>query len=128
MIGLDEIARAMRPNERIIIGHTPGLTAECWFYADHVTFPYGVHLAQVRVDRETGKVKVERYLMMYDVGRAVNPMLVKGQLVGGFVQGLGGALLEGAYCLHHASAYSPHNALAPPNGRTPKARTLTAES
>jgi CO/xanthine dehydrogenase Mo-binding subunit len=59
-----------------------------------VTFPYGVHVAQVRVDRETGEVKVERYLMTYDVGRAVNPMLVKGQLAGGVVQGLGGALLE----------------------------------
>ena len=93
-IGLDEIARAMRPNEGIIRGRTPGLTAERWFNTDHVTFPYGVHLAQVRVDRETGEVKVERYLMTYDVGRAVNPMLVKGQLAGGFVQGLGGALLE----------------------------------
>jgi carbon-monoxide dehydrogenase large subunit len=94
LIGLDEIARAMRPNERMIMGRTPGLTAERWFYTDHVTFPYGVHLAQVRIDRETGEVRVERYLMAYDVGRAVNPMLVKGQLVGGFVQGLGGALLE----------------------------------
>jgi aerobic carbon-monoxide dehydrogenase large subunit len=94
LMGLDENARSMRPNEPIITGRTPGLTAERWFYTDHVTFPYGVHLAQVRVDRETGGVKVERYLMTYDVGRAVNPMLVKGQLTGGFVQGLGGALLE----------------------------------
>jgi carbon-monoxide dehydrogenase large subunit/6-hydroxypseudooxynicotine dehydrogenase subunit gamma len=93
-MGLDEIARSMRPNERIIMGRTPGLTAERWFYTDHVTFPYGVHLAQVHVDREIGEVRVERYLMMYDVGRAVNPMLVKGQLSGGFVQGLGGALLK----------------------------------
>ena len=94
LIGLDEIARTMRPNERIVMGRTPGLSAERWFYTDRVTFPYGVHVAQVRVDRETGEVKVERYLMTYDVGRAVNPMLVKGQLAGGVVQGLGGALLE----------------------------------
>jgi aerobic carbon-monoxide dehydrogenase large subunit len=94
LMGLGEIAHSMRPNEPIIMGRTPGLTAERWFYTDHVTFPYGVHLAQVRVDRETGEVNVERYLMTYDVGRAVNPMLVKGQLTGGFVQGLGGALLE----------------------------------
>ena len=93
-MGLDEVARSMRRNESIIVGRTPGLTAERWFYTDYVTFPYGVHLAQVRVDRETGEVKVERYLMTYDVGRAVNPMLVRGQLTGGFVQGLGGALLE----------------------------------
>jgi carbon-monoxide dehydrogenase large subunit/6-hydroxypseudooxynicotine dehydrogenase subunit gamma len=94
LIGLDEVARVMRPNERMIMGHTPGLTAERWFYTDHVTFPYGVHLAQVHIDRDTGEVKVERYLMTYDVGRAVNPMLVTGQLAGGCVQGLGGALLE----------------------------------
>ena len=37
---------------------------------------------------------VERYVIGYDVGRAINPMLVKGQIVGGFTQGLGGALME----------------------------------
>ena len=94
LIGLDEVAHAMKPNEAIIAGLTPGLTAERWFYTDHKTFPYGIHVAQVCVDKGTGAVKVERYLMTYDVGRAVNPMLVRGQLVGGFVQGLGGALLE----------------------------------
>jgi carbon-monoxide dehydrogenase large subunit/6-hydroxypseudooxynicotine dehydrogenase subunit gamma len=106
LIGLDEIARRMRPNERLTTGSTPGLTVERWFHTDHVTFPYGIHLAQVRVDRETGDVKVERYLMMYDVGRAVNPMLVKGQLTGGFVQGLGGALLEEFAYDEHAQPLS----------------------
>jgi len=48
----------------------------------------------VRVDRDTGGVTVERYLVAYDIGRAVNPMLVEGQIAGGFAQGLGGALLE----------------------------------
>jgi carbon-monoxide dehydrogenase large subunit len=55
---------------------------------------YGIHVAVVRIDRETGKVDVERYLTAEDVGRAVNPMLIEGQLVGGCVQGLGGALYE----------------------------------
>ena len=48
----------------------------------------------VQVDRETGGVTVERYVIAYDIGRAINPTLVKGQIVGGFAQGLGGALLE----------------------------------
>jgi carbon-monoxide dehydrogenase large subunit/6-hydroxypseudooxynicotine dehydrogenase subunit gamma len=48
----------------------------------------------VRVDGDTGAVTVERYLVAYDIGRAINPMLVEGQLVGGVVQGLGGALYE----------------------------------
>jgi carbon-monoxide dehydrogenase large subunit/6-hydroxypseudooxynicotine dehydrogenase subunit gamma len=51
-------------------------------------------VAVVKVDRETGGVAVERFLIAYDVGRAVNPMLIDGQLAGGFAQGLGGALLE----------------------------------
>jgi carbon-monoxide dehydrogenase large subunit/6-hydroxypseudooxynicotine dehydrogenase subunit gamma len=59
-----------------------------------MTYPYGVHLAQVEVDRATGGVRVLRYFIAYEVGRAVNPALVAGQLVGGAAQGLGGALLE----------------------------------
>ena len=59
-----------------------------------MTYPYGVQIGVVRVDRETGKATVERFLLAYDIGRAINPMLVEGQLVGGFVQGLGGALCE----------------------------------
>jgi aerobic carbon-monoxide dehydrogenase large subunit len=62
--------------------------------APHMTYPYGVHAAEVNVDRETGRISIERYLIAYDVGRAVNPALVKGQIRGGMVQGLGGALLE----------------------------------
>jgi CO/xanthine dehydrogenase Mo-binding subunit len=70
------------------------LSAEGWFHTDHMTYPYGVHLAVVAVDRNIGQVTVEKYLIAYDVGRAVNPMLIEGQLVGGFAQGLGGALSE----------------------------------
>lgn len=62
--------------------------------APHMTYPYGVHAAEVDLDRETGRISIERYLIAYDVGRVVNPALVKGQIIGGMVQGLGGALLE----------------------------------
>jgi len=71
-----------------------GLTAEGTYHTDHMTYPYGVHLAQLRVDRETGEVTIERFLVAYDVGRAVNPMMIEGQIAGGFAQGLGGALYE----------------------------------
>ena len=71
-----------------------GLSAEGTYRTDHMTYPYGVHLAQLCVDRETGEVKIERFLVAYDVGRAVNPMMIEGQIVGGFAQGLGGALYE----------------------------------
>ena len=71
-----------------------GLAAEGAFHAEHMTYPYGVQAAVVAIDRDTGEIKVERYAIAYDVGRAVNPMLVEGQLVGGLAQGLGGALSE----------------------------------
>jgi len=48
----------------------------------------------VRVDRDTGQATVERLMIAYDVGRAVNPMMLEGQLVGGSIQGVGGALFE----------------------------------
>jgi carbon-monoxide dehydrogenase large subunit/6-hydroxypseudooxynicotine dehydrogenase subunit gamma len=59
-----------------------------------MNYPYGVHVAVVCVDEETGGIEIEKYLVAYDVGRAINPMLVEGQIVGGFAQGLGGALFE----------------------------------
>jgi carbon-monoxide dehydrogenase large subunit len=91
---LGEIARKLLPGSNLLNGREPGLTAEGWFHTKHMTYPYGVHVAVVAIDRGTGEVAVEKYLIAYDVGRAVNPMLVEGQLVGGFAQGLGGALSE----------------------------------
>jgi aerobic carbon-monoxide dehydrogenase large subunit len=76
------------------LGFPDGLCARASFNTDHMTYPYGVHIAVLRVDAETGEVVLERFLVAYDVGRAVNPRLIEGQLAGGFVQGLGGALLE----------------------------------
>jgi carbon-monoxide dehydrogenase large subunit len=70
------------------------LTAEATFESAHMVYPYGVHIAAVRVDAETGGVAVERYAIAYDIGRAVNPKLVEGQIAGGLAQGIGGALLE----------------------------------
>jgi aerobic carbon-monoxide dehydrogenase large subunit len=93
-IALAELARALGPASPTRRMRAPGLCAEGWFHTDHMNYPYGVHTAVVRVDRETGGVEVERYLVAYDIGKAVNPMLVEGQITGGFAQGLGGALLE----------------------------------
>jgi len=70
------------------------LTAEATFESSHMVYPYGVHIAVARVDADTGGVTVERYAIAYDVGRAVNPKLVEGQIAGGLAQGIGGALLE----------------------------------
>lgn len=93
-VSLAQIARALAPASAVAKNREPGLSAEGWFQSEHMTYPYGVHIAVTAVDRETGGVKVERYLAAFDIGRAVNPMLVEGQIAGGFAQGLGGALLE----------------------------------
>jgi CO/xanthine dehydrogenase Mo-binding subunit len=71
-----------------------GPTAEAEFKSSHMVYPYGAHVVQLRLDSETGAVAIERYLAAFDIGKAVNPMLVEGQIVGGLAQGLGGALFE----------------------------------
>ena len=58
------------------------------------TFPNGCHMAEVEVDPDTGTIAVVRYIVCDDVGRAVNPMIVKGQVHGGVAQGVGQALME----------------------------------
>jgi carbon-monoxide dehydrogenase large subunit len=93
-ISLGEIARHLAPDSPTLGERDPGLSADGWFRTSHMTYPYGVQIAVVRVDRDTGQVTVDRVLAAYDVGRAINPMLVEGQLVGGVVQGIGGALYE----------------------------------
>lgn len=83
-MALGEVARAV----------PEGLSSEDTFESTHMVYPYGVHIAAVRVDAETGGIAIERYVMAYDIGKAVNPKLVEGQIAGGLAQGIGGALLE----------------------------------
>jgi aerobic carbon-monoxide dehydrogenase large subunit len=93
-VTLAEIAAACDATSAGRRGDEPGLTAARTFVDAPMTYPYGVHLAQVEVDPATGGVRVRRYFIAYEVGRAVNPALVAGQLTGGAAQGLGGALME----------------------------------
>ena len=93
-VSLGDIARHLHPSSPHVNTASPGLSAQGWFYSKHMNYPYGIHAALVRIDRGTGGVTVEKYWVAYDVGRAVNPMLIKGQIMGGLAQGLGGALFE----------------------------------
>jgi CO/xanthine dehydrogenase Mo-binding subunit len=63
----------------------------------HSAISYAACVAEVEVDDETGEVRVERLVQAYDVGRAINPTLVEGQIQGGAMMGLGLGLLEAAY-------------------------------
>jgi aerobic carbon-monoxide dehydrogenase large subunit len=62
---------------------------------DGPSWPNGTHICEVEIDPETGVTRVVRYTTVDDVGRAVNPMLVTGQVHGGVAQGIGQALYEG---------------------------------
>lgn len=95
-LGLGEIARAARPgwdNQRPA-DVDAGLEETYYWEPPTVTWSYATHAAIVDVDLALGKVKVERYAIAHDCGVVVNPMLAEGQIVGGAVQGMGGALLE----------------------------------
>ena len=63
----------------------------------HSAISYAACAAEVEVDDETGVVRVTRLVQVYDVGRAINPTLVEGQIEGGAVQGLGLGVLENCY-------------------------------
>ena len=93
-ISLGAIARALQPISSPSDSRITEFSAEGCFHSNHMNYPYGVHIAVTRIDQETGAVAIERYLVAYDVGKAVNPMLIEGQLVGGCAQGIGGTLLE----------------------------------
>ncbi|MGN6795288.1 MAG: xanthine dehydrogenase family protein molybdopterin-binding subunit, partial [Streptosporangiaceae bacterium] len=94
-MSLAQVARAAAPDGGgIEDGNHAGLHARHRFDVAHMTYPYGVHIAVVEVSQQTGHVRVLRYLVSCEVGRAVNPDLVEGQVRGGVAQGIGGALFE----------------------------------
>jgi carbon-monoxide dehydrogenase large subunit len=84
-IGLFELAER-QPERRIYVDSTSKVAGPSW--------PNGCHVAEVEVDPETGAVEIVSYVSANDVGRVVNPMIVRGQLDGGAVQGIGQALGE----------------------------------
>lgn len=71
-----------------------GLQSTRTFDPPHQTFGHGAHLAFVRVDRETGLVKVEQYICVEDCGTIIDHVIVDGQVVGGVACGIGNALHE----------------------------------
>ena len=89
-----EVARAAYQPKQLPPGLEPGFSETATFTPPAVTFPNGCQVCEVEVDPDTGAVRIVRHTVVDDVGRMVNPMLVKGQIHGGVVQGLGQALFE----------------------------------
>jgi carbon-monoxide dehydrogenase large subunit len=76
-------------------GLEPGLEETSFYDPSNFCFPFGAHACIVEVDRDTGAVKILRYLAVDDVGNVINPMIVDGMVHGGIAQGVGQALCEG---------------------------------
>jgi len=72
----------------------PGLVATAIYRAEVENFPNGVHVCEVEIDPETGQTDVVRYSVVDDVGTVINPLLLKGQIVGGIAMGVGQVLKE----------------------------------
>ncbi|MEL6679235.1 MAG: xanthine dehydrogenase family protein molybdopterin-binding subunit [Pseudomonadota bacterium] len=72
----------------------PGLEETAFYDPANFTYPSGVYICEVEVDKETGKVSVQSFAAADDFGNVINPMIVEGQVHGGLAQGIGQALLE----------------------------------
>jgi CO/xanthine dehydrogenase Mo-binding subunit len=80
--------------ERLVEKNGGDFVEEGRYRCELLGYPYGIHLAAVEVDTDTNVIDIKRYAVAYDIGRCINPVLVRGQITGGAAQGIGGALLE----------------------------------
>jgi len=93
-VALGALAQAAVRSAALAREGGPGLQACGFFYPATVTWAFGVQACVVEVDRETGAVRVLRYVAVHDCGCPINPMVVEGQLHGGIAQGIGTAFSE----------------------------------
>ena len=90
-----EVARvAHLETARLPEGLSPGLDATASYKAPPITWSNACHVCTVELDRHTGLVHIDRYIVSEDCGVMINPMVVEGQIAGGVVQGIGGVLYE----------------------------------
>ena len=93
-VGLFEVARAALERSDLPEDLRGPLAAVCDETVAAASFPYGAHVCEVEVDPDTGAVQIVKYAAVDDVGRAVNPLIIHGQVHGGIAQGVGQALRE----------------------------------
>jgi carbon-monoxide dehydrogenase large subunit len=95
VISIIDVAKASyAPMGPITDKHGVGLESSGSFSPTPPSHPNGSHVCEVEVDPETGEVTIDRYHVVDDLGRIINPMIVRGQIQGGVVQGIGQALME----------------------------------
>jgi aerobic carbon-monoxide dehydrogenase large subunit len=94
-VRLGDLAQAAASGrEPLILPEGPGLEATSYFSPPSITYASGVHAAVARVNLNSGQVALLRYIVAHDCGRLLNPKIVEGQIIGGVIQGIGGALFE----------------------------------
>ncbi|WP_017667602.1 xanthine dehydrogenase family protein molybdopterin-binding subunit [Sandarakinorhabdus sp. AAP62] len=93
-IGFADVVKAFYRPIGVPGGLSLGLTTIGTAGGQSPNFPNGAHVCEVEVDPATGAIHIDRYVVVDDVGRILNPMICEGQIVGGIAQGLGQALLE----------------------------------
>jgi carbon-monoxide dehydrogenase large subunit len=93
-LALKQVAMAAFQPARLPPGFEGGLYENATYLPSKDTFPNGCHICEVEIDRETGKVQLDRYAVVDDVGTVMNPIGLKGQIHGGVAQGVGQILME----------------------------------
>jgi carbon-monoxide dehydrogenase large subunit len=93
-MGFSQVAAASFAKAGIPTEFGLGLDASGSYAADPPNFPNGCHVCEVEIDADTGKVTIDRYTAVDDVGRVINPLICEGQIHGGLAQGIGQALFE----------------------------------
>jgi carbon-monoxide dehydrogenase large subunit len=93
-MGIHDVAKAAFRLDKLPPGMEPGLYETATYRASAGNFPNGAHVCEVEVDPETGVTSMLGYSVVDDVGTVINPMLVKGQIMGGIAQGMGQVLME----------------------------------
>jgi carbon-monoxide dehydrogenase large subunit len=91
---LGRVARAAVRSKALVETGRPGLGSCVFFYPSTVTWAFGAQAAAVEVDVDTGAFRILQHVVVHDAGRAINPVVVEGQVHGGTAQGLGSAVLE----------------------------------
>ncbi len=91
---IKDVAQAAMEPDRLPQGTDIGLIESATYTARVQNFPNGCHVCELEIDEETGAVEILRYSVVDDVGTVINPLLLKGQIVGGLVQGIGQVLME----------------------------------
>ena len=93
-LSLREVAEIAYSASDLPDGMEPGFSATSFYDPPSSSYGYGVHLPIVEVEPESGKIILQRYIVVHDCGTMINPTIVEGQLQGGIAQGIGGSLLE----------------------------------